>query len=221
MWGKKARTPCSTPIRLTSSTHRQLSSEMLSMPPAAATPALLQTTWTLPNASIVSSAARSTLPGSATSQTTPRTSDPTLCRFLTARCNASLSMSASMTFMPASAKALPRARPMPSAPPVTNADLPASSRMVSPSWLEERGIVERLDHGVDHVGGAVVLAILQEFPHLAQIGADRRLQRRLALDQGARDAEGDGLGAHPGLLDAGFAHGRLLESSRVGCWRRC
>src|ERR1700754_4026638 len=55
------------------------------------------------------------------------------------------------------------------------------------SRLEERRIVERLDHGVDHVGGAVVLAFFQQLPHLAQIGADRRLQRRLALDQGARD----------------------------------
>ena len=45
-----------------------------------------------------------------------------------------------------------------------------------PLWLEECGIVERLDHGVDHVGGAVVLARLQQLPHLAQIGADRRLE---------------------------------------------
>src|SRR3954463_8539767 len=184
---------------------------MLSMPPAAATPALLQTTWTLPNASIVSFAARSTLAASATSQTTPRTSGPTLCRLLTAADSASVSISASITFMPASAKARPSAKPMPSAPPVTNAVLPARSRMMFSSRLEKRGIVERLDHGVDHVGGAVVLARFQQFPHLAQIGAHRRLQRRLALDQSARDAEGDALGAHPGLLDAGFAHGRFLD----------
>src|SRR5205814_9505556 len=63
----------STPIRLTSITQRQLSSEIASMPPPAATPALLQITWTLPNASYVACAARSTLWGSATSQPTPRT----------------------------------------------------------------------------------------------------------------------------------------------------
>src|SRR3954463_11576224 len=109
---------------------------MLSMPPAAATPALLQTTWTLPNASIVSFAARSTLAASATSQTTPRTSGPTLCRLLTAAESASVSISASITFMPASAKARPSANPMPSAPPVTNAVLPASSRMIFPYGLK-------------------------------------------------------------------------------------
>jgi hypothetical protein len=36
-----------------------------------------------------------------------------------------------MTFMPASAKAWPSASPMPLAPPVTNAVLPARSRMMS------------------------------------------------------------------------------------------
>ena len=35
------------------------------------------------------------------------------------------------------------------------------------SRLEERGIIERLDHGVDHVGGAVVFTLFQKFPHLA------------------------------------------------------
>src|SRR5713226_8002862 len=82
--GRKVRMPCNTPIRLTSSTHRQLSSEILSMPPPAATPALLQTTWTFPNASHDASAARSTLTGSATSQLTPRISGPISCRLLTA-----------------------------------------------------------------------------------------------------------------------------------------
>src|SRR5882757_6916129 len=197
--GRKVRMPCSTPIRLTSSTQRQLSSEILSMPPAAATPALLQTTWTFPNASIVSLAARSTFAASATSQRTPRTAGPTLCRLLTAAASASVSISASITFMPASAKARPSAKPMPPAPPVTNAVLPESSRMMFSSWLEKRRIVERLDHDIDHVGGAVVFARFQQLPHLAQIGAYRRLQRRLALDQGARDAEGDRLAAHPGL----------------------
>jgi CheY-like chemotaxis protein len=78
------------------------------------------------------------------------------------------------------------------------------------SRFEERGIVERLDHGVDHVGGAVVLALFEQFPHLAQIGAHRRLQRRIALDQGPRDAERDAFGTHLRLLDRGFAHGRFL-----------
>ena len=65
--------PCSTPIRLTSSTQRQVSSEISSMPPPPATPALLQTTWTLPKACDTPPwPRRSTLAGSATSQVTPR-----------------------------------------------------------------------------------------------------------------------------------------------------
>src|SRR6266481_8927702 len=134
--GRKVRTPCSTPIRLTSSTHRQLSSEMLSMPPAAATPALLQTTWTFPNAWYEAFAAHSTLTGSATSQATLRTLGPNSCRPLTASARASVSTSASITFMPACAKAAPSANPIPLAPPVTNAVLPASSRMIDcPHYL--------------------------------------------------------------------------------------
>jgi hypothetical protein len=38
--------------------------------------------------------------------------------------------------------------------------------MVFPLRLEERGIVERLDHGVDHVGGAVVFARRPAVPEL-------------------------------------------------------
>src|ERR1700733_2708700 len=122
-----------TPIRLTSSTHRQLSSEMLSMPPGAATPALLQTTWTFPNAAYEASAARPTLTGSATSQMTLRTFGPNASRLFTAAASVSVSISASITFMPASAKARPSANPMPAAPPVTKAVLPANSRMISPA----------------------------------------------------------------------------------------
>src|SRR3982074_3477869 len=96
---------------------------------------------------------------------------------------------------------------------------PKRRRRRASSRLEKRGIVERLDHGVHHVGGAVILPFLQQLPHLAQIGAHRRLQRRIALDQGPRDAEGDAFGAHPGLLDGGFAHGRLLvEIKSLTCW---
>src|SRR5258705_5860034 len=132
--GRKARMPCSTPIRLTSSTQRQLSREMLSMPPPAATPALLQTTCTLPKASKDSLAACSTLAASATSQTVPRTSVANSCRPLTAACSAVVSMSASITFMPACANARPSASPMPLAPPVTKAVLPANSRMILPQY---------------------------------------------------------------------------------------
>src|SRR5262249_55347460 len=64
-------------------------------------------------------------------QMAPRTCDPKLFRLFAAAANASASISASITFMPASANAQPSANPMPLAPPVTNAVLPASSRMLS------------------------------------------------------------------------------------------
>src|SRR5271163_1372396 len=129
MCGRKVRTPCSTPMRLTSSTHRHVSSEMSSMPPPPATPALLQTTWTFPNASYDASAACSTLEGSVTSQPTPRTPSPRRRKLSTATASAFVSMSASITCIPASAKARPSANPIPLAPPVTNAVLPTRSRM--------------------------------------------------------------------------------------------
>jgi hypothetical protein len=85
---------------LTSITHRQLSSEMWSIPPPAATPALLQTTCTFPKASNAAWAARSTLAASATSQMVPPMSGEISRRLLTAACSASVSISASITFMP-------------------------------------------------------------------------------------------------------------------------
>ena len=141
MCGRKLLIPWSTPIRLTSITQRQLSSEIASMPPPAATPALLQITWTLPNASYVACAARSTLWGSATSQPTPRTFGLNSCSSRKAESNALGSISANITFMPACAKARPSARPMPEAPPVTNAVLPLNSRMKSSSWPQCLGKV--------------------------------------------------------------------------------
>jgi hypothetical protein len=73
---------------------------MWSIPPPAATPALLQTTCTRPNASNEACAARSTLAALATSQMVPPMSGEISCRLLTAACNASASISASITFMP-------------------------------------------------------------------------------------------------------------------------
>ena len=61
----------------------------------------------------------------------------------------------------------------------------AAGRLSRDLRLEERGIVERLDHGVHHVGGAMVFALFQQLPHLAQIGAHRRLQRRDRVRSGS------------------------------------
>jgi hypothetical protein len=59
-------------------------------------------------------------------------------RLSTAAASASVSVSASITCMPASAKARPSANPMPLAPPVTKAVLPASCRIVSSCCLSTR-----------------------------------------------------------------------------------
>src|SRR5262245_10300322 len=167
MCGTKAAMPCRTPIRLTSSTHRQVSGEALS--PSPPTPALLQTTWMLPNASKDAVAARSTLAQSATSQATPRTPGPTPSRLSTAAASASASMSASMTFMPACANARPSARPMPLAPPVTNAALPANPRMFPPVLTRPQAGLLDLAHGLVGEFGARCIA------------ADHEHQDRLCL----------------------------------------
>src|SRR4051812_46634644 len=101
------------------------------MPPPAATPALLQITWTLPNAAKVACAARSTLAASVTSQALPSMSGVISRRLSTALPSASVSISAIITFMPAPAKARAIKSPTPPPPPVTKAVLPASSRMAA------------------------------------------------------------------------------------------
>jgi hypothetical protein len=53
-------------------------------------------------------------------------------RFSTAASSASVSISAIITFMPACANALAIESPIPPAPPVTKAVLPASPRMTIP-----------------------------------------------------------------------------------------
>ena len=64
------------------------------------------------------------LSGSETSQITPRAFRANACKPLTAAASALVvSMSASITFIPACANARPSASPMPLAPPVTNAVL--------------------------------------------------------------------------------------------------
>jgi hypothetical protein len=126
----------------------------VSMPLPPPTPALLQTTWTFPNASYDAFAARSTLAGSATSHPTPRTCGLKSCRFSTAAVSASVSISASITFMPVSANVRLSANPMPLAAPVTNAVLPPvddfPSALPSLGWLRSslRRIGDHLQSGI-------------------------------------------------------------------------
>ena len=115
---------------------------MASVAPPTATPALLHTTCTLPNVDSVASAARAMAARSVTSTCSGMTSALVGARLATAASNALSSMSAMATFMPAAAKERAMAKPMPLAPPVTNAVLPATSFMFLPfaSWLALDGI---------------------------------------------------------------------------------
>src|SRR5438067_6285354 len=69
--GRNVVTPWITPHRLTSSIHRQSSSESDAIGPIGETPALLQTTWTAPKRPSVVSASACTLAASLTSVRTP------------------------------------------------------------------------------------------------------------------------------------------------------
>ena len=116
-------------MRLTSSTHRQVSSEMSSMPlrrpprhccrprGRSRTPRMTPR----PRARRSKDRSRRSLRRARPVQGPANSS--------TATASAFVSMSASITFIPASAKARPSANPMPLAPPVTNAVLPTRSRM--------------------------------------------------------------------------------------------
>ncbi len=114
-------------MRFTSITQSQSLGETAPNGPPAPTPALLQTTCTLPNAAIAASAAAFTEARLATSATTP---SARICRSRSpssARSSASGSMSASITAMPSAPNACAIDSPMPLAPPVMKATLPFRS----------------------------------------------------------------------------------------------
>src|SRR5918997_6576775 len=146
--GTKALMPWITPQTFTSSAQRQSLSVWSHIRPSAPapTPALLHRTWTAPWASSVASRSASTEAKSATSVTTPATSNPSSRRAATVASRTGASTSASITFMPSRAKRSPMARPMPLAPPVTTATLPARSAItVRSSPVRSSLVVVRSD----------------------------------------------------------------------------
>src|SRR6185312_13303097 len=98
----------------------------------AATPALLQTTWTLPNVENAASASRFTCSSDITSVRTASTRAPFALIADSAIASGSLSMSARTTLMPSSAKRCANARPMPLAAPVTTATRSLNSFILLP-----------------------------------------------------------------------------------------
>jgi len=130
--------PCSTPIRLTSSTHRQLSSEMLSMPPARGDTGIVADHMDI-SERLVRGFRRALDADGIGDVASDRRAHWAQIRagFLTASAKASVSISASITFMPAWAKAAPERKTRYRWPrPSRNAVLPASSRMIDcPRYL--------------------------------------------------------------------------------------
>ncbi len=117
------------------------SARIVSDRPTTAT--LLQTTCTLPNARSVSSAARAIASRSVTSTRSAITSALLGAKYACACSRAWSSMSAIATFMPAAQNDRAMARPMPLAPPVTKATLPATCRTWAPPWPKLDGITSK------------------------------------------------------------------------------
>src|SRR5436309_2946015 len=141
--GTKARTPWMTPQRLTPITQAQSRSVSVHMGPPAATPALLHTTWAVPNSSKVRAARASTDSPFETSVRTGSTVAPVSARRLDASLRGASSMSAITTRMPSAQKRSASPNPIPLAAPVTTATLPLSSCIIRP--LEDSDLCRGLD----------------------------------------------------------------------------
>ena len=122
----KICTPLITPSRLTPITQSQSFQVMRSMGRNTATPALLQTRCTLPKRSRVACAAPARASRSVTSTLRARHCAFDASNSRRAASKALSSTSAMTTFMPADAHDLAMPRPIPLAPPVMNATLPAT-----------------------------------------------------------------------------------------------
>ncbi len=134
MCGMNTLRPLTTPKTLTSKVQRQ-SFGVFSQSCGSAggpTPALLHSTWMLPNRSRAASLSACTEAMSVTSVRTPMASAPPATRASVASASAPGSMSASTTRMPSAANRSTMARPMPLAAPVTTAVRPVSASTCSP-----------------------------------------------------------------------------------------
>ncbi len=120
--GRNARVPWITPIRLTPSIHCQSAGVISAIGAVEPTPALLQITCTRPNRPRTSSARAWTLGMELTSAGIPMAPISAAVRT-----RAAASTSAMTTCIPSAISAWAMPRPMPDAPPVTTAVLPASS----------------------------------------------------------------------------------------------
>ena len=132
--GTKVRTPCTTPIRLTPSTHSQSFSVCSQISPPTPTPALLNTKPGAPKRFNVAAPIASTSAAFETSSRNGSTCAPSASISATARSSASRCTSAITTFMPSRAAMREASRPNPDAAPVMTAVRPVNRFMpFSPS----------------------------------------------------------------------------------------
>src|SRR4029077_6675216 len=157
------------PHKLTAITHSQSFQVASHAAPPAATPALLNSKCTWPNASSVCRANRSTSLRFETSVLTPSTVPPAVFSSVSALVRLASSISARTTFMPSLTHRSAIPRPMPLAAPVITATLPLKSFIV-PSRGEIGG--NRLPTGRFPVAGGGWYA-LQRNP-ASHIHAHRR-----------------------------------------------
>ena len=144
--GVKTRTPWMTPQRFTPSAQRQSCSVDSHTTPSGATPALLQTTCTAPNASSAARASRSTDSPCETSVGCAATRTRRARSSSAVRASAASSTSASTSFSPCAPKAPASARPRPDAAPVITATRPAKVFICHRNIAGERGRPEPAYH---------------------------------------------------------------------------
>ena len=133
MCGIAAITPRNTPRAFTSITRSQFATVASSRVPATRIPALLTSTSSLPNASIVASMAACHDSGRVTSRWTYSACPPISFISASTLRPSSSSTSPNATFAPSRANSRASAAPIPRAPPLTNATLPASLMCQPPS----------------------------------------------------------------------------------------
>ena len=124
--------PCTTPIRLTPSTHSQSASVFSQISPPLPTPALLKTKCGAPKRCRVAAASASTSAAFDTSSRNGSTAAPSAPISAAARSSASGWTSAMTMFMPSRAAMRAASRPKPEAAPVITAVRPSKCFMPCP-----------------------------------------------------------------------------------------
>src|SRR6185437_16734873 len=123
------------------------------------TPALLHRIWTVPHSRSRRSAAAAQAPRLETSSSTVSAESPSFARLAAAARKASGRTSAIATLTPARARVRAMPKPIPLAPPVTKATLPATSRIESSHGKLRRSMADGRHPGLGPSGGLEALDV--------------------------------------------------------------